>query len=56
MADLKLCTQRSVRIMPAGWYDADVRCLIPFLLGTSETLQNETVARCHSLTSMAHHI
>ena len=32
MADLKLCTQRSARPLLAGWYRADVRCLIPFLL------------------------
>ena len=32
MADLKLCTQRSARLLLAGWYGADVRRLIPFLL------------------------
>ena len=32
MAELKLCTQRSARLLLAGWYGADVRCLIPFLL------------------------
>ena len=35
MADLKLCTQRSARPLLAGWYGADVMCLIPFLLRNS---------------------